>query len=63
MLRFLTDELQDAEDQGDRGMSFLKHRPRVSMNNTLSSVWIVGHVPSGWDGTDPLEAPTNLCEF
>jgi sphingomyelin phosphodiesterase len=41
MLRFLTDELQDAEDQGDR-------------------VWIVGHVLSGWDGINPLEAPTNL---
>jgi hypothetical protein len=33
MLRFLTDELQDAEDQGDRGMSFLIHCPRVSMKN------------------------------
>jgi len=41
MLRFLTDELQDAEDEGDR-------------------VWIIGHVPSGWDGTDPLETPTDL---
>ncbi|KAF8274298.1 sphingomyelin phosphodiesterase [Lactarius quietus] len=41
MLRFLTDELQDAEDQGDR-------------------VWILGHVLSGWDATDPLEVPTNL---
>ncbi|KIJ54050.1 hypothetical protein M422DRAFT_73723 [Sphaerobolus stellatus SS14] len=41
MLRFLTDELQDAEDTGDR-------------------VWIIGHVLSGWDGTNPLENPTNL---
>ncbi|KAI9455922.1 Metallo-dependent phosphatase-like protein [Lactarius psammicola] len=41
MLRFLTDELQDAEDKGDR-------------------VWILGHVLTGWDGTNPLEAPTNL---
>ncbi|KAH8111897.1 Metallo-dependent phosphatase-like protein [Phellopilus nigrolimitatus] len=41
MLRFLTDELQDAEDAGDR-------------------VWILGHVLSGWDGTNPLENPTNL---
>jgi len=41
MLRFLTDELQDAEDSGDR-------------------VWIIGHVLSGWDGTNPLENPTNL---
>lgn len=41
MLRFLTDELQEAEDAGDR-------------------VWILGHVPSGWDSTDPLPNPTNL---
>ncbi|KAK0246153.1 sphingomyelin phosphodiesterase [Armillaria nabsnona] len=41
MLRFLTDELQDAEDAGDR-------------------VWIIGHVLSGWDGSNPLENPTNL---
>lgn len=41
MLRFLTDELQDAEDAGDR-------------------VWILGHVLSGWDGTEPLENPSNL---
>ncbi|EMD32798.1 hypothetical protein CERSUDRAFT_161311 [Gelatoporia subvermispora B] len=41
MLRFLTDELQDAEDEGDR-------------------VWILGHVLSGWDGTNPLANPTNL---
>ncbi|PCH42293.1 sphingomyelin phosphodiesterase [Wolfiporia cocos MD-104 SS10] len=41
MLRFLTDELQDAEDAGDR-------------------VWILGHVLSGWDGTEPLQNPSNL---
>ncbi|KAJ7455920.1 Metallo-dependent phosphatase [Mycena galericulata] len=41
MLRFLTDELQDAEDAGDR-------------------VWIIGHVLSGWDGTNPLVNPTDL---
>ncbi|KAF8921884.1 Metallo-dependent phosphatase-like protein [Mucidula mucida] len=41
MLRFLTDELQDAEDAGDR-------------------VWIVGHVLSGWDGSNPLLNPTDL---
>ncbi|KAF8899142.1 Metallo-dependent phosphatase-like protein [Infundibulicybe gibba] len=41
MLRFLTDELQAAEDAGDR-------------------VWIMGHVLSGWDGTNPLPNPTNL---
>ncbi|EMD41863.1 hypothetical protein CERSUDRAFT_147242 [Gelatoporia subvermispora B] len=41
MLRFLTDELQDAEDTGER-------------------VWIMGHVVSGWDGTNPLSNPSNL---
>ncbi|PCH34030.1 Metallo-dependent phosphatase [Wolfiporia cocos MD-104 SS10] len=41
MMRFLTDELQDAEDAGDR-------------------VWILGHVLSGWSGTNPLPNPTNL---
>ncbi|KAI5824164.1 hypothetical protein K523DRAFT_420982 [Schizophyllum commune Tattone D] len=41
ILRFLTDELQDAEDAGDR-------------------VWIMGHVGSGWDGTNALPGPTNL---
>jgi hypothetical protein len=41
MLRFLTDELQDAEDSGDR-------------------VWIIGHVLTGWDGTNPLQNPTDL---
>ncbi|KAH7886007.1 Metallo-dependent phosphatase [Phlebopus sp. FC_14] len=41
VLRFLTDELQDAEDAGDR-------------------VWIIGHVISGWDGTNALMNPTNL---
>jgi sphingomyelin phosphodiesterase len=41
MLRFVTDELQDAEDAGDR-------------------VWIMGHVLSGWDGSNPLTNPTNL---
>ncbi|THH11063.1 hypothetical protein EW145_g904 [Phellinidium pouzarii] len=44
MFRFLTDELQDAEDAGDR-------------------VWILGHVLSGWDGTNPLQNPTNLYIF
>ncbi|THH03993.1 hypothetical protein EW145_g5843 [Phellinidium pouzarii] len=41
MLRFLTDELQDAEDAGER-------------------VWIMGHVLSGWDGSNPLVNPSNL---
>ncbi|KAN0117949.1 Metallo-dependent phosphatase-like protein [Russula decolorans] len=42
MLRFLTDELQDAEDKGER-------------------VWIIGHVLSGWDGSNALETQSNLC--
>jgi hypothetical protein len=37
----LIDELQQAEDGGER-------------------VWIVGHVPSGWDGSNPIPNPTNL---
>ncbi|EIM92336.1 Metallo-dependent phosphatase [Stereum hirsutum FP-91666 SS1] len=41
MMRFLTDELQEAEDAGDR-------------------VWILGHVLSGWDGTNALKNPTDL---
>lgn len=41
MMRFLTDELQAAEDAGDRA-------------------WIIGHVPSGWDGTNSLYNPTDL---
>ncbi|KAH9950917.1 Metallo-dependent phosphatase-like protein [Amylocystis lapponica] len=41
---FLTDELQDAEDVGDRA-------------------WIMGHVLSGWDGTNALPNPTNLSIF
>jgi len=60
MLRFLTDELQDAEDKGDRGTS----RPlsRFSLLTTSRRlVWIVGHVLTGWDGTNPLRNPTNLC--
>lgn len=41
ILRFLTDELQAAEDAGERA-------------------WIVGHVLSGWDGTQSQLNPTNL---
>ena len=63
MLRFLTDELQDAEDKGDRGKCFFEHHARVSVKKPLPLVWIIGHVLSGWDGTNPLEVPTNLCEF
>jgi hypothetical protein len=38
---FMIEELQKAEDAGER-------------------VWIIGHVHSGWDGTNPLPDPTNL---
>ena len=41
MLAFLIEDLQAAEDAGER-------------------VWIIGHVLSGWDGTNPLANPTNL---
>ncbi|RFU31936.1 hypothetical protein B7463_g4446, partial [Scytalidium lignicola] len=40
-LQFLIDELQKAEDAGDR-------------------VWIVGHVLTGWDGSNPLPNPTDV---
>jgi sphingomyelin phosphodiesterase len=63
MLRFLTDELQDAEDAGDRGElhkeiadSHFRHAHGFIL------VWILGHVLSGWDGTNPLNNPTNLCK-
>src|SRR5258708_39443899 len=26
-------------------------------------VWIIGHVESGWDGSDALETQSNLCEY
>jgi len=38
-LKFLAEELQAAEDAGER-------------------VWILGHVLSGWDGTNPVPNPT-----
>ena len=38
---FMIQELQAAEDAGER-------------------VWILGHVLSGWDGSNPLPNPTNL---
>jgi hypothetical protein len=41
MLRFVTDELQLAEDAGQR-------------------VWIIGHVPAGYDGGNPIINPPNL---
>ncbi|KAF2094957.1 hypothetical protein NA57DRAFT_45523 [Rhizodiscina lignyota] len=41
MFKFLIDELQAAEDAGER-------------------VWILGHVLSGWDGSNPIDNPTDL---
>jgi sphingomyelin phosphodiesterase len=41
MLQFLIDELQAAEDFGQR-------------------VWIIGHVPAGYDGSNPIIKPPNL---
>ncbi len=41
MLTLIIQELQAAEDAGER-------------------VWILGHVLSGWDGTNPLLNPTDL---
>ncbi|EKG18441.1 Metallo-dependent phosphatase [Macrophomina phaseolina MS6] len=41
IFKWMIDELQAAEDAGER-------------------VWIVGHVLSGWDGTNPLPNPTDL---
>jgi hypothetical protein len=35
----------------------------LSLTLRLSLVWIIGHVPSGWDGSNALEAPSNLCEY
>ena len=40
-LKFLADELQAAENAGER-------------------VWILGHVLTGWDGTNPIPNPTDL---
>ncbi|KAH6662038.1 Metallo-dependent phosphatase-like protein [Halenospora varia] len=40
-LHFMINELQAAEDAGER-------------------VWIIGHVLSGWDGSNPLLGPTDL---
>ncbi|KAH8689040.1 sphingomyelin phosphodiesterase [Talaromyces proteolyticus] len=40
-LKFLADELQDAENKGERA-------------------WVLGHVLTGWDGSNPLPNPTDL---
>lgn len=71
MLRFLTDELQDAEDAGERGMYcfaylfviFRKGECCESSYDFQPSAWILGHVPAGWDGTNALKNPSNLCVY
>lgn len=50
MLRFLTDELQDAEDAGDRGEYIVFVADPGYSKCCL--VWIIGHVLSGWDGSN-----------
>ncbi|KAK5236373.1 hypothetical protein LTR47_002324 [Exophiala xenobiotica] len=40
-MKFLANELQDAENKGER-------------------VWIIGHVLTGWDGSNPMPNPTDL---
>ena len=60
MLRFLTDELQDAEDAGERGSLYLS---AFHQYLSIDPVWIIGHVLTGWDGTNPLLNPTNLCKL
>ena len=32
------------------------------LDDDLSLVWIVGHVLTGWDGTQSQLSPTNLCK-
>ena len=36
---------------------------QISVFLTVLLVWIMGHVLSGWDGSNPLKNPTNLCEY
>ena len=59
MLRFLTDELQAAEDAGERGMAQLQVGQGMILN-LLCKAWIIGHVLSGWDGSNPMLNPTDL---
>jgi sphingomyelin phosphodiesterase len=62
MFRFLTDELQDAEDAGERGAcpaNILRDLTELR----YYTVWIMGHVLTGWDGTNPLVNPSNFCAY
>lgn len=62
MLRFVTDELQAAEDAGDRGAHL---SPNVLSDTRLYAwlVWLMGHVLPGWDGTNALGNPSDLCKL
>ena len=66
MMKFLTDQLQEAEDTNDRGRSivlFVLELITWILIIIISVVWIMGHVPSGWSGQDPLLNPSNLCKI
>lgn len=40
----------------------ISYRPLVHLLTFSPSVWIIGHVVSGWDGLNALESQSNLCE-
>ena len=66
MMRFLTDQLQEAEDANDRGrliVLFVLELITQILIIIISVVWIIGHVPSGWSGQDQLLNPSNLCKI
>jgi hypothetical protein len=48
LFRFVTDELQDAEDVGDRGLLKMICLLLFSDSKLPSTVWIMGHAPPGW---------------
>jgi sphingomyelin phosphodiesterase len=61
ILRFLTDELQDSEDAGERGLLISSRCQATSLISCL--VWIIGHVQSGWDGSQGLgQEPFDILE-
>jgi hypothetical protein len=53
MLRFLTDGLQDTEDQGDRGMSLLKHNFCITVKDLALSLdpWSCYERLEWWEGS------------
>lgn len=69
ILRFLTDELQLAEDRREAvwiiGVSVAMdgwHGMRITLADNVSSSPLLQHVYSGWSGSDPLKNPTNLLQ-